>query len=68
MKKQIIIDISDDGEVHIETTGFSGKACIEETQFLKNLLGKETFRQLTPAYYTNVNQKQKTKKYLQLCG
>ncbi len=64
--KQIVVDVSDDGEVHIETKGFSGKACLEETQFLKDLLGKETFKKLTPAYYTG--RKQKIKKYLNLCG
>jgi len=63
--KEIIIDISDDGEVHIETKGFIGKACIEESKFLKNLLGKETYKRLTPTYYCNKNR---VKKYLQLCG
>jgi hypothetical protein len=63
--KEIIVDVSDDGEIRIETKGFAGKACIEEAGFLKNLLGKETYRQLTPAYYGN---KTKLKKYLQLCG
>ncbi len=64
--KEIVIDISNDGEVRIETKGFKGKACIEESQFLKNLLGKETFKRLTPAYYSTI--KKKVKKYLQLCG
>jgi hypothetical protein len=64
--KDIVIDISDDGEIRIETKGFVGKACVEESQFLKDLLGTETFRRLTPAYY-NTNKK-KVKKYLQLCG
>ena len=63
--KQIMIDISDQGEVKIETRGFSGKGCIEESEFLKELLGKETYRQLTPAYY---GDRAKTKKYLTLCG
>ena len=63
--KEIVIDISDDGEISIETKGFKGKVCIEETQFLKNLLGKETYKRLTPAYYNN---KKQVKKYLQLCG
>lgn len=63
--KEIVIDISDDGEVHIETRGFKGKACIEESRFIKDLLGKETYKRLTPAYYRN---KKHTKKYLQLCG
>jgi hypothetical protein len=64
--KEIVIDISSDGEIRIETKGFKGKACLEESQFLKKLLGKETYKQLTPAYY-NTNKK-KVKKYLQLCG
>jgi len=64
--KEISIDISDDGEVRIETKGFKGKACLLESKFLKDLLGKQTFQQLTPAYY--VTQKQDTKKYLNLCG
>jgi hypothetical protein len=63
--KEIVIDISADGEIHIETRGFTGKACLKESQFLKDLLGKEQSQQLTPAYYQG---KQKTKKYLQLCG
>ena len=63
--KEIVIDISNDGEISIETKGFKGKVCIEESQFLKNLLGKETYKRLTPAYYNN---KKQVKKYLQLCG
>jgi len=64
--KEIIIDIADDGEIRLETKGFTGKACVEESQFLKDILGKETFKRLTPAYYSTI--KQKVKKYLQLCG
>ena len=63
--KEIVIDISDDGEIRLETKGFVGKACVEESQFLKDILGKETFKRLTPAYYSG---KKKVKKYLQLCG
>ena len=63
--KRILIEVSDEGELKIETKGFVGKACIEETEFLKELLGKEVFQQLTPAYYETKN---KTKKYLNLCG
>ncbi len=65
--KEIIIDVQDDGEVKIETRGFTGKACIQESQFLKDLLGKEISQQLTPAYYT-ISQKEKVKKHLPLCG
>jgi stress-induced morphogen len=65
--KEIVIDVSDDGEVKIETRGFTGKACIQESQFLKDLLGKEISQRLTPAYYTT-HQKEKVKKHLPLCG
>ena len=49
--KEIVIDIAEDGEISLETKGFTGKACVEESQFLKDMLGKETFQRLTPAYY-----------------
>jgi len=64
--KEIIIDVSDNGEVRIETRGFKGKSCLAESEFLKELLGKETSRQLTPAYYQE--EKETVKKYLPLCG
>lgn len=64
--QEIVVDISDDGEVRIETKGFKGAACLEETEFLKEILGKETLRQLTPAYYSNGRLLKK--KYLNLCG
>lgn len=66
MRPQIRVTVSDEGDIQIETVGFKGKSCVEETEFLKKVLGKETFKQLTPAYY--VDEKQKTKKYLPLCG
>ncbi len=64
--KQIIVEITDEGEVRLETRGFTGKACVEEAQFLKDLIGEEIHRQLVPAYY----QQEKTviKKHLPLCG
>ena len=66
MKKRIVIDISDEGEISLETIGFTGKACLEETQFLKEMLGNEVHQSLTPAYYYRKNQK--VKKHLQICG
>jgi len=56
----------DSGEVKIETKGFKGKSCIEESQFLKDLLGEETARELVPAYYTR--NKTTIRKHLPLCG
>jgi hypothetical protein len=68
MSKEIIIDILDSGEIKIETRGFHGKSCMEESQFLKDLLGRETARQLTPAYYQRQGQQAVVKKHLPLCG
>lgn len=64
--KEIIIDISDTGEIKIETRGYTGKSCIEESQFVKDLLGDEISRQLTPAVYQQNNKQ--VKMYLPLCG
>lgn len=69
MKNQIIVDVLDDGEVRIETRGYSGPVCLAEAKFLKDVLGEEVSRQLTSAYYQqegNVNKK--TRKIVPLCG
>jgi hypothetical protein len=65
-RKQIIVDIMSDGEVRIETTGFTGKACLEESQFLKDVLGKELAVCLTPAFYQK--GRQTLKRHIPLCG
>ena len=65
--KQIIIDVLDSGEIKIETKGFKGKSCIEESQFLKDLLGEEKARNLVPAYYQTKNQTV-IRRHLPLCG
>jgi hypothetical protein len=64
--KEIIIDVSQEGEVKIETRGFAGKSCLAESQFIKDVLGKETARQLTSAYYQK--EPVRIKKHLPLCG
>ena len=64
--KEIIVDISNEGEVRIETRGFKGKGCVAESQFLKDLLGKETEKALTPTYWEE--EETVVKKYLPLCG
>ncbi len=64
--KEIIVDISNEGEVRIETRGFKGKSCVAESQFLKDLLGKETEKNLTPTYWEE--EQTVVKKYLPLCG
>ena len=65
MKKKIVIDISDTGEIQLETKGFVGKSCIEETEFLKKILGEEIHRTLVPCYF---RKNSKIKKHLPICG
>ncbi len=64
--KEIILDISNKGEIKIETKGFKGKTCLSESQFLKDLLGNEVERSLTPTYWEK--EEVTIKKYLPLCG
>lgn len=66
MKKQIVIDIAPDGEIQIETKGYTGKSCLEDSQFVKDLLGEETAVQLCPAYYQR--GKETIKNFIPLCG
>lgn len=64
--KQIVVNVLDDGEIRIETKGFSGPACLEESQFLKDLLGVETSRQLCASFYQK--EKQTITRHIPLCG
>jgi hypothetical protein len=64
--KEIVIDVSNDGEIQIETRGFKGKSCVHESAFLEKVLGKKISRSLTPAYWQeNLTT---VKKHLPLCG
>ena len=65
--KEIRLTIKPDGEIHIETRGFSGASCIEEAAFLKKALGAELARSLTPAFFDQ-RDGVVTKKHLPLCG
>lgn len=64
--KEMIVTIMPDGEVKIETKGFTGKACVTETEAIKALLGEETSRELTPTYYER--QGKVTSRHLPICG
>jgi hypothetical protein len=66
VQKKVLMTISPTGEIKIETTGFIGKSCTEETQFLKDILGHETARDLKPVYFQKETTTQK--KWLPLCG
>jgi hypothetical protein len=60
------VDIAPDCEIQITTKGFTGKNCVSETQFLKDLLGTETEKTLYPVYF--VENEQENKQFVPLCG
>jgi hypothetical protein len=62
----MIIDIADDGEITITTKGYTGKACIEDSKFLKDLLGHEISAQLVAAYYATTEADEK--QLIPICG
>ena len=68
MRKQIIVDVMDDGEVKIETKGYSGPICLEESKFLKDALGEETSRILTATYYQSDQCNTVKRTIRPLCG
>lgn len=49
--KQIQLLISPNGEVRLETQGFSGPACQEASRFLQQVLGQTLSEQLTSEYH-----------------
>lgn len=50
--KQVVIEIDEKGEIKVETFGFQGKGCLEESQWIKDALGYETERIHKPEFYT----------------
>jgi hypothetical protein len=65
--KQIIITISEDAEIRIETKGYTGKACLEDSDFIKKILGKELAVKLCPTYYQKKN-KEEVHIFKPICG
>ena len=53
--KQVIIDITPDGETKIEAVGFKGKGCAEATRAIEQALGAVAKTQKKPEF-DQVNQ------------
>lgn len=47
MAKQILMQVSPEGEIKITTTGFKGTECLKATAALEKALGKKTADQPT---------------------
>jgi hypothetical protein len=50
-KPQFDIQIGKDGKVKVRVEGVSGAECIALSDMLKEIVGKEDSRDLTPEYY-----------------
>lgn len=45
------ITIGKDGKVRVKVSGVSGQECIELTEMLRDIVGREESRELTSEYY-----------------
>lgn len=67
-EKQIIMDvINSTGETKIETKGYIGMKCVEESKFLKDALGKTIETDLLPIAHMKENGQQQ-RLYRPICG
>lgn len=65
--KEIIMDVMNDtAEVKIETKGYVGMKCIEESQFLKDALGVTMEQTLIPIAFQK--EKKVRRVYKPICG
>jgi hypothetical protein len=53
---QFDIQIGKDGKVRLRVSGASGSECVALTDMLKEIVGKEDSRELTPEYYGSPGQ------------
>ena len=61
-----VVEIDEEGIIKLETEGFTGKSCVDESQWIKDIIGEEVSRHLKPCYF--INEKGKlVKKHLNLC-
>ena len=62
--KEIIVEISPDGAVHVEAFGYQGNSCEDATKFIEQALGKTVEQQHKPEYH----QQQRTRRNQQRLG
>ncbi len=58
MTKHIEMTVAPDGEVTIQTVGFTGSSCQLADRFLRDALGVVSTETLTPEYHLPVNESQ----------
>jgi hypothetical protein len=58
MGKQIIVEVSAEGEITIKAVGFKGSSCQKATAALERALGKVTKDTKTPEFFQQEQQAQ----------
>lgn len=58
MQKQIIVEVSETGEVTIKAAGFKGSSCQKATAAIERALGTATKRTFTPDFYQHEQTQQ----------
>ena len=64
-QEELEIEIDPTGKVTIRTKGIKGEACLDYTDLLARLVGREESRQLTPEYYEEAEVKEHLRQKLQ---
>lgn len=65
----IIMDVMNEtSEIKIETKGYTGMKCLEESEFLKAAVGQLMEQTLLPIAFSNDSQKEKNRVYKPICG
>jgi hypothetical protein len=68
MPKEIIIDIMNEtAEIKVETKGYTGMKCLEESELFKKALGDQIDQVLLPIAYEKENKVVK-RIYKPICG
>lgn len=57
--KQIIVTVGKDATVKVETKGFSGPSCLQETQALEAAIGGVSRTEQTPEFYEPAGENEK---------
>ena len=56
--KTIEVIVSPQGEVSVQTKGFTGSSCRDASQFIEQALGQRTAEQLTAEFHQSQTQQQ----------
>ena len=59
MNRTIEITVTPDGQTRVETKGFSGAGCREDSRFIEEALGKRTSERKTPEFFQVADERQR---------